>query len=262
MATEIKIDFDNTYMNVIKFGHGTKNMVMISGVSLCGSEGQGEAIENAYEIFSNDYTVYLFDRKKVLPENYLVADMAQDIFIALQKLNVHEADVLGASQGGMMALWLAINHPSFVKKLAVCSTSHRKNNSPENVLYEWMRLSKEHDVVALNRSFFKNVYSTSFLEKYREIIPELEKIGTDEDCDRFSILAEACIKFDVHDDLEKIKCPVLLLGDKNDKVFSVDNNYEMAEKLDSEIFIYDSYSHAVYDEAEDFKERVKDFFDR
>lgn len=262
MATEIKIDFDDTYMNVIKFGHGAKNLVIISGISLCGLEGQGDAIENAYEIFSNDYTVYLFDRKKVLPENYLVADMAQDIFTALQKLDVHEADFFGVSQGGMMALWLAINQPSIVKKVIVCSTSSNKNDSPKNVFSEWMRISKEHDVVSLNRSFFENVYSTSFLEKHKDLLPELEKIGTAEDCDRFGILAEACIKFDVHDDLEKIKCPVLVLGDKNDKVFSVDNNYEMAEKLNCEIFIYDNYAHAVYDEAEDIKERIKEFFDR
>lgn len=262
MATEIKIDFDDTYMNVIKFGHGPKNMVMISGISLCGLEGQGDAIENAYYFFSNDYTVYLFDRKKVLPENYLVADMAQDIFTALQKLDVHEADFFGVSQGGMMALWLAINQPGIVKKLAVCSTSSNKNNSPQSVFSEWMRISKEHDVVSLNRSFFENVYSASFLEKYKKQLPELEKIGTAEDCDRFSTLAEACIKFDVYDNLEKIKCPVLVLGDKNDKVFSVERFYEMAEKLDSEIFIYNSYSHAVYDEAEDIKNRVKEFFDR
>lgn len=262
MATEIKIDFDDTYMNVIKFGRGAKNMVIISGISLCGLEGQGDAIENAYEIFSNDYTVYLFDRKKVLPENYLVADMAQDIFTALQKLDVHEADFFGVSQGGMMAIWLAINHPSLVKKLVVCSTSYRKNIFAQDVFSKCIQFSKIHDVVTVNRLFFKNVYSTSFLEKYKDKLPELEKIGTAEDCDRFSVLAEACIKFDVHDDLKKIKCPVLVLGDKNDKVFSVDNNYEMAEKLGCEIFIYDSYGHAVYDEAEDIKERVKEFFDR
>lgn len=262
MAEEIKIDFDDTYMNVIKFGHGAKNMVMISGISLCGLEGQGDAIDKACKIFCADYTVYLFDRKKVLPKNYLVDNMAEDIFAALQKLNVQKAYFFGVSQGGMIALYLAINHKNLVKKLALCSTSCCKNDFDNSIFYEWINFAKNKDVISLNRSFYKNVYSKSFLEKNKNILQKLEKIGTKEDLERFSILAKACLKFDVYDDLSKIKCDTFVLGDKNDKIFSTDRFYEIAKKLNSKIILYDKYSHAVYDEAEDLKMRVKDFFDK
>lgn len=73
---ELQIESNNTYMNVIKFGTGSRNLTIIAGVSLCGLEGLGNQLENTLNIFSNDFTVYVFDRKKILPYGYTMNEMA------------------------------------------------------------------------------------------------------------------------------------------------------------------------------------------
>ena len=78
---EQHIELDDTYMNVIKFGSGKKILTVIAGISLCGLEGLGNQIENNFRFLTSDFTVYIFDRKKVLPENYTMTDMAEDIFL-------------------------------------------------------------------------------------------------------------------------------------------------------------------------------------
>lgn len=262
MKREVKISLDNTYMNVIQFGSGKKQMVMIAGVSLCGLEGQLEAVSGAYSLFDEDYTISLFDRRKVLPEGFMVSDMANDVLTCLDELGIEKADFYGVSQGGMIAQYIAIHHPERVNKLVLCSTISRPTEVMLKNAKEWLSLAKEKDVVGLNRHFFNVVYSKAFLEGVKDLLPVLEQQGTAADCERFEVLANALLYFDVYDKLDKIKCPVLVLGDKNDHTIGVDGMMELIDKLDCESYLYDCYSHAVYDEASDIKGRIKEFLDK
>lgn len=262
MAEEIKIARGDSYMNVIRFGNGEKKLVVIAGVSLCGLEGQGDAVEQSYALFLEDYTVYLFDRRKVLPQGVTLADMAEDIYACLQQLGVEKAVFYGVSQGGMIGMEMALQHPEVVEKLMLCSTATRESETSKKVLPEWHALAEKHDVIALNRSFFKYVYSEKMLESVKDLLPVLEQQGTPDDCDRFLCLLDAMNGLDLYDRLDGITCPVLVLGDENDKVLGVEASREIVAKLSCEIHIYDEFSHAVYDEAPDIKVRLKAFADQ
>ena len=130
----------------------------------------------------------------------------------------------------------------------------------KKVAENWLELAGRQDVIALNRSFFNVVYSPAFLESVKELLPSLEKVGSTEDCARFSILVNAVLQFDIYEKLKQIKCPVLVIGDKNDKTIGIEGSYEIIDKLGCKNYIYDRYSHAVYDEAPDIKEKIMDFF--
>lgn len=59
-----------------------------------------------------------------------------------------------------------------------------------------------------------------------------------------------------------IKCPVLVLDSRGDKLFDTEDFYRTAEMTGGEIYLYGTeYSHTVFDEAPDFRNRVKAFFD-
>lgn len=256
---EQHIIFGDTYMNVIKFGHGSRNLAVIAGVSLTGLENSGEVLENVLSIFSEDFTVYVFDRMKVLTKGYTIEDMADDIYICLQNLGVERTSVYGASQGGMIGQVLAIKHPELVEKLVICSTISRMKYANNEAISSWISASKAHDVEKVNMLFLDYVYSQAFVDSIKDSIPDLIKNGTPTDCDRFAIMLEAINNFDIYDSLDDIKCPTFVLGDENDKVFGSKPSYEIAEKLGCDIYIYNQYSHAVYDEAPDIKSRILDF---
>ena len=79
--------------------------------------------------------------------------------------------------------------------------------------------------------------------------------------ERFIKLAKACLTCTTYDNLEKIKCPVLVLGGGKDKVVTGEASREIAEKLNCECFIYEDLSHEAYNEAKDFNTRIYNFFE-
>ena len=257
---EHKIPMDGTYLHAIQFGNGAKNMVIITGVSLLGLIGGGLTVANTYEEFIADYTVYLFDRKKVVPEGYRVEDMAEDVYRGMQFLRVSDACFYGVSQGGMIAQVIAAEHPETVKKLCLCSTQCRATERAKASSALWSTLARDNDVVELNRAFFRMVCSPAFQAENGKALSVVEKLGSPEDCRRLSILSDAFGRFDYADKVGQIRCPVLVIGDENDAVLGAEASRELAERLGCGIYMYDEYSHAVYDEAPDIKERIYGFF--
>lgn len=254
---EKHIPVDDTYINVIKFGSGKKNLTVIAGVSLTGLEGLGEVLASSLSTFSEDFTVYVFDRRKVLPQGFSMNQMAEDIYYALKELGVKSTSVYGASQGGMIGMLLALSHPEFVESLALCSTLSRTEELTDTVCSKWLHAAKAHDVVSLNTLFLDYVYSDAFKDSIKDSIPALLEQGTAEDCDRFVTMVEAMKGFDIYDELGKIKCPVLVLCDEQDKVISSERGKEIAAKCNGKLVVYNQFSHAVYDENPDVKEQVK-----
>lgn len=259
-AIEQKLAMDDTYLNVIRFGHGPRNMIMIAGVSLTGLEGQGEGVAAAFGRFAEDFTICLFERKKVLPKGYTVEEMAEDICRALKELGVEKACLYGASQGGMIGQCIAVHHPELVEKMVLCSSQCRATETMNAAVERWIKLAKEKNVVAINRCFFEMVYSAAFLESVKDALPALEKVGTEADCERFEVLAEACRVFDITDQMGKITCPVLVIGDEDDRVIGPEGSREIAEHLQCRSIIYRTYGHAVYDENPEVKEEMYRFF--
>ena len=88
----------------------------------------------------------------------------------------------------------------------------------------------------------------------------MDKMVKPEDLKRFITLSKGIIGFNVLDDLKKIQCPVLVIGSKQDHVFNWERIKQTADVLGCESYFYEEYSHCVYDEAPDYKARLKAFF--
>ena len=248
-------------MNYIVFGSGEKNFIIIPGLSIHSVLNSADAIKEAYKEFENEYTVYLFDRATNIKEGYSIKDMAKDIADAMKELNIENAYIFGASQGGMIAQYLAIDYPELVNKVVLGSTLSKPNDTSINVISNWINLAKEKEETKLLESFVDDVYSKNTLDNYRDYLISSNAGITDEEYERFIILASACNTFDCYDELNNIKCPVLVLGSYGDKVVTVEASKEIQEKINSDIYLYDdSYGHGVYDEASDYKQRILDFF--
>lgn len=247
-------------MKHIVFGNGEKNFVILPGLSAHSVMGLADAIAEAYKDFCEEYTVYVFDRAENIHEGYTVRDMAEDTAEAMRELHIEKADVFGASQGGMIAMYLAIDHPRMVNKLILGSTLAKPNATFNRIIDEWVRLAKAKDEMGLLESFADNVYSEATLKAYRETIISSNLGVSDEEYRRFAILAEACKTFDCYGELSSIQCPVLVLGSRGDRVVTAEGSEQIAEALGCEIYLYDAgYGHGVYDEADDYGQRCLDF---
>lgn len=264
VAKDAASDGSDVEMEYAVFGNGPKKLVIIPGLSLRSTLASASSVETSYKIFKEEYTVYLFDRRKNMPDFYPIDAMAHDLTAALKAIGVEHADVLGMSQGGMIAQYMAINNPELFNHLVLCSSSSRAEPLQLEVIGNWAKLAREGRGDDLVPDFIDNAFTPSFLQRYRRALLMMYKNLTAEELCRFAITAEACAGINTYDDLGKIKCPTLVLGADLDHVVTYEASVKIAEKLKAEnvpceFFTYEGYGHAAFDEAKDYKERILNF---
>lgn len=259
-AKELKLNIQNMSFDYITFGKGSKPLVMIQGLNTRGIKGAALSLAYMYRIFAKDYKVYLFDRRPEVLEGITVRDMALDIAMAMDTLGIKNAYIFGVSQGGMIAQYLAIDRPDLVKKMVLAVTLSRNNETVKKVVSNWIKMTELGNMKELVKDMAEKMYSDAYIRKYRLFMPLLTMLQKPRDVKRFVILSKACFTCNTYELLDKIKCPVLVLGGKKDKVVTKEASEEIAEKLGCKIYMYDNLGHASYEEAKDFNKRVYDFF--
>jgi pimeloyl-ACP methyl ester carboxylesterase len=91
-----------------------------------------------------------------------IQNWTDDIAALLRSLDVTGADVFGYSSGSAVALQLAIDHPSLVRKLVLASTSYRLDGLHPEVLGGIEQIQPEH------------LAGTPFEEAYARVAPRPE----------------------------------------------------------------------------------------
>ncbi len=253
------IVIDGTNMHYISFGKGHKNLVMIPGLGdgLKTVKGMAATFAVMYRKFAKDYKVYVFSRKNHMEQGYSTRDMAFDLSEAMKRLGIHKADILGVSQGGMIAQYLAIDNPDMIEKLVLAVTLSRQNETIQNAVGAWIEMAKKNDYAGIIIDTAEKSYSEKRLKKYRLLYPILSRIGKPENFDRFLIQANACLTHDTYDELDKINCKTLVIGGDSDMIAGKDTSRETAEGINgSKLIIYKGLGHMAYEEAKDFNKNV------
>lgn len=255
-------EFEMEYM---KFGKGQKAFVILPGMSLKSVMMLGALVADIYKDFVDDYTVYLIDRRKEFGSDYSVEQMGADTVLVMKRLGIANADILGISQGGMIAQVVAENSPELVHRLVLGSTASRGNATSKAVLEKWIQLAKAGDVDALVACFINTIYTEAAAQRCMKAAINANHNATSLELRHFIVMAESCIKFDGYESLKKIRCPTLVIGARQDQIFPTEIAVEILEKMSvsgvpCEIYMYENYNHAVYDEAPDYRERIIEFF--
>lgn len=254
-----RVSIGDTDMDYISFGKGEDILIMIPGLGdgLTTVKGMAVPMALTYRMYAGNYKVYMFSRKNHLDAGYSTRDMAADQARAMRILGISKAKVLGISQGGMIAQYLAIDYPELVEKLVLAVTSPRQNGTIRAAAGNWMKLAEQGDYKGLMIDTAEKSYSMNYLKKYRRLYPLLGEIGKPKDFKRFLIQAASCMEHDAYAELERITCPTLIIGGGADEIVGQTSSHELADKIkNSELFVYEGLGHALYEEAGDFNDRV------
>jgi len=249
-------------VDYIRFGSGQKTLVMIPGVGDGLKTVKGMALPFAflYRSLAKKFTVYVFSRRRILSPDMTTRDMAEDLNSALDALGLSRVSLVGVSQGGMISQWLAIDHPEKVEKLVLTLTLSRPNDVVKDVIDRWIRMSDHNDYKGIMLDTAERSYSEKRLKQARAEYRLLGSIGKPKSCERFRIQAASCAAHDTYDMLDRISCPTLVIGGKDDKIVTGQASEEMAERIpDCRLYMYDGLGHGLYEEAPDFLKRVSEF---
>jgi len=256
---EYKVTLSDTQLDCISFGKGEKPLIMIQGLNTRGIKGAGLPLAWMYRLFVKDYRVYLFDRRPKIRDGVTVRELAKDTAEAMDVLGLKKADVFGVSEGGMIGQYLAIDRPDLVGRLVLAATLSRNNDTVLRTVNGWIEMAEQGDMAALVADMTTKMYSEAYVKRYKPLIPLLTVLQKPKDVQRFVRLARSCLTCNAYEELEKIHCPVFVIGGKRDRVVSGEASEELAEKLGCGIFMYDRLGHAAYEEAKDFNRKVYDF---
>jgi len=254
---------DGLEMRYFRFGRGERPFVILPGLSVKSVMDSAEAVAEAYAMFAEEYTVYVFDRRSRLPAVYTVRDMGRDTAAAMAALGLRDVYLFGASQGGMIAQVIAIEHPELVNRVVLGSTASHAEKALSPLFDRWIALAEAGDGVGLYLAFGEAIFPPEVFEASRQALSDAGRTVTDEELRRFVILAKGTEDFSVAGELDRIRCPVLAIGSYEDRVLDSDATMEIAERLDlppQELYLYTGYGHAAFDTAPDYKERILRFF--
>lgn len=131
----INIDGLNMYYEI----HGVGEPLMI----LHGGAGSMEDMKHLITFFSDSYMVIANDRQghgktSDLERDFSFESMAANTVGLLDHLKLDRVNVIGFSDGGIIALTLAIKYPERIKKAVYIGTNFHHNGIPESEK-DWIR---------------------------------------------------------------------------------------------------------------------------
>ena len=256
--------FNEKSMDYVTFGKGKDPLVIIPGLGdgLQTVRGMAQMIALTYREFAKVYKVYVFSRINELRQGYTTRDMAADVAEAMEVLNITSAYVMGISQGGMIAQWLAVNFPEKVEKLVLAVTTAKLSNLGRERISRWLNLSQSGTYKDLMIDIARHSYTTKSFGKFKYLYRIMGIFGRIKDKKRIDIQAVSCLKHDSLTCLEKINCPTLIVGAEKDDVLGVEASVELHQHIKgSQLIILPGCGHALYEQNKDFQKRVLVFLE-
>ncbi|MBQ4265045.1 MAG: alpha/beta hydrolase [Clostridia bacterium] len=265
MLTDAKngvVRLQNDTMYYVRFGRGSKNLVMLPGLGDGLTTVKGTALPMAflYRAFAKDYTVYMFSRRNHLSEGMSTRDMARDLKAAMDVMSIRKADLVGVSMGGMIAQHFAADYPERIEKLVLVVTCAQPNPILIESVHEWMELARRGDHVSFMDSNLRRMYSDTYYRKNKWMIPAMGMLTKPRSYERFFIQANACLTHDAFSRLGLISAPSLVIGGEQDHALGAEPSRELAAAIPgAALKMYPEWGHGLYEEAKDFSRVVLDF---
>ncbi|MFB6285436.1 MAG: alpha/beta fold hydrolase [Candidatus Bipolaricaulia bacterium] len=240
------------------------SLVMIAGI------GYGAWVfEKQLPAFTPHFDTIAFDNRGVgdsdkPDEPYSIDLFAQDTLGLMDALDIERAHVLGVSQGGMVALQMALDAPDRVARLILGATTHGGPNIdyPDMEVIQFLGQRS-----GTPEERFQKGLELSFSDAFRRSNPpELERLRDQlrdrrQPDDAYNRQAMAPITFNAEPRLGEIIHPALVITGSADRVVPPANSERLAEKLpNAQLEILNGAGHLCFIErAETFNQTAIQF---
>ena len=256
------LHFNEKSMDYVTFGKGKDPLVIIPGLGdgLQTVKGMAMPFSITYRVLAERYKIYVFSRINELRQGYTTRDMAADVAEAMETLNLYAAYVMGISQGGMIAQWLAVDFPGRVQRLILAVTTAEPSQLARERIEHWQKLSQSGNFKHLMLDIAQHSYTQKSYQKWRFLYNIMGRLGRIKDEKRIVIQSQSCLEHNSLEVLKEIHCPTLVLGALEDDVIGVKGSKELAKAISGcQLLILKHSGHALYEENKAFQEAVCEF---
>ena len=166
-----------------------------------------------------------------------IATYAGDLKNLLDDLQIDAGNLVGFSLGGVVALDFAIRYPDYVSSIVLMSTFAKCDENIILTLNEFKsELDKGYD--EFYDYMIPKVLCPDVIDKNREELEMLKQISSQNaNVDAYKKAVDACLNFNVENELGQIEVPALVFAGKYDEIFSVDVQENLHRRINKSKFI-------------------------
>jgi pimeloyl-ACP methyl ester carboxylesterase len=207
----------------------------------------------------DSYKIYIVSRRPGLPPGYSLRDMSDDYAVMIKNELGGAVDIIGVSTGGAIAQHFAIDHPDLVKRLVLVMTGFRLREEAralQRAVAELARKGKRRAASALLGTAIIRKGIARYLFKWFMWLIGPLMIPADPSDGIVEI--EADDRYDLSDQLDRIKAETLVIGGEEDFFYAIG---ETAQRIpNARLVLYPNLGHnAMFVRSRQFGEELKAF---
>ncbi|RXH56192.1 Beta-ketoadipate enol-lactone hydrolase [Granulicella sibirica] len=203
------------------------------------------------EALQVDYNVVAFDlpghgRSPKLTEDWTFDDAAVLVADLIERVSTGPVHLVGISFGGMIAQATALGRPDLIRTLTLIGTACTFPEEAWKGMRARAELVRTAGMAAILQSSLERWFTPQTRAQRPDIIDRVTKTVLADDPAVHAAIWEMISGFDVHDRLEKVSCPVLVLVGEQDPSTPVETAFTLANAIpDSKVIVIPGSSHVV-----------------
>ncbi|MBQ2613266.1 MAG: alpha/beta hydrolase [Methanobrevibacter sp.] len=177
-------------------------------------------------------------------ENISIDSYVEDLKYLLDELGIENINLIGFSLGGAVALEFTIKYPQFVDSLILMSTFFKADEYSKNIFNQFKN--------ALDVGFeefvdfmLPLVLCPNVIENHNEELEMLKLISSQSaNVEAYTKAVDACLTFDVENELSSIDVSTLILAGQYDEIFPLKMQIEFQNKIkNSKLIVFENTKH-------------------
>jgi 3-oxoadipate enol-lactonase len=194
----------------------------------------------------------------VPPHAASMAELGQDVLALLDFLDIAETRFCGLSMGGMIGMWLGINHPDRIVRLALCNTAPRI--APPELWNTRIALVNANGM----ESIAANVINRWFTENYQAHAPtdvaSVKQMLLDTIPAGYAASCAAIRDMDQRDQLHLIGLPTLVISGTHDAATPPQDGKLIVERVAGARYVELDAAHlSNWERTAEFNSALMDF---
>ena len=243
-------------------GNGARNLVVFDGLDFRHKPPAGIMLRmrtGYLRGLEDSYKIYIMSRRPGLPPGYSLRDMSDDYAVMIKNELGGMADIIGVSTGGGIAQYFAIDHPDLVRRLVLVMTGCRLTDESKELqmkVAELARKGKRRAAYALLATAIIRKGIAKHLFKWFMWL--LGPLMVPADPSDGIVEIEADDRYDLSDQLDRIKADTLVIGGEEDFFYPI---HETALKIpNAKLVLYPNLGHnAMFARSRQFGEEIGAF---
>jgi 3-oxoadipate enol-lactonase len=181
------------------------------GTTLAMWDEQAPALSERFRLLRYDHRGH--GGSPVPPGPYKIEDLARDVLVLLDRLEVERFSFCGLSIGGIVGMWLAAEAPERVERLVLCCTSAR---FPPDTFDSRARTVRAEGVSAIADAVVERWFTPAFREGSPEVVERARRMLLDTPAEGYAGCCEAVRDADLSNRLGMVSAPTLVVAGAND----------------------------------------------